>query len=155
MNVLPRILVAGIGNSIRSDDGIGPYIAQCLEDQKLNGVTTTSYHQLTPELIEEFISYDIIVLADAAVNEEAVAFYLLEEKTVSPASASHHINASLLLSLSKQLYQKKLTVYVCAVQAHDFSMGWQLSANGKINADAAVVMLSSWISQQTQAVNPS
>ena len=142
------ILVAGIGNPIRSDDGIGPYICQCIEEKGMAGVTTAIYHQLHTELAEEFLKFDAVIIADAAVEGNAVDFYPLTEKTVSPVASSHHVNAALLVSLAKNLYQKELNVLICSVRGHDFEIGEHFSDAGKKNADEAVSIILDWIYKQ-------
>lgn len=148
MKINPRILVAGIGNPIRSDDGIGPYISQCFEEKKITGVTTAIYHQLHTELVEEFLRYDCIVICDASVEGDGVSFYPLQEKLQSPVSSSHHVNAALITSLAKQLYRNEMQVMICSVRAYNFDMGETFSSQGKKNADEAVSIISDWINKQ-------
>lgn len=148
MKLIPRILIAGVGNTIRNDDGIGPYICRCIEEKKLSGVTTAFYHQLHTDLIEEFIKYDSVVIADAAVTGEEVEFYLLKEGTTGAVSSSHHVNVSLLQQLTSQLYNKQLNIMVCSVRGYDYEMGETLSAAGKNNADKAVSIITDWINKQ-------
>ncbi len=148
MKIGPRILVAGIGNPIRSDDGIGPYICRCIEEEKCKGVTTAIYHQLHTELTEEFLQFDMVIIADAAVEGADVEFYRLDEKGISPVASSHHVNATLLLSLAKHLYQKELNIMICSVRGYDFEMGEKFSNAGKNNADEAVSIILNWIYKQ-------
>ena len=145
MKNTPRILVAGIGNPIRSDDGIGPYITQCIEARGMAGVTTAIYHQLHTELTDEFLKFDAVIIADAAVEGNAVEFYPLTKEAVSPVASSHHVNAALLVSLAKRLYQNELNLMVCSVRGYDFEMGEKISSHGKKNADEAVSIISDWI----------
>ncbi|MBK6937471.1 MAG: hydrogenase maturation protease [Chitinophagaceae bacterium] len=148
MNYPSRILVAGVGNPIRNDDGVGPYICRCVEQKKMQGITTAIYHQLHTELTEEFLQFDTVVIADAAIEGDAVEFYPLQEKQVSPVASSHHINASLLVSLARQLYQRELNVMICSVRGYDFEMGETFSAAAKKNADEAVSIILDWIAKQ-------
>ncbi len=148
MNLIPRILIAGVGNSFRNDDGIGPYICRCIEEKEFPCVTAICYHQLHTELIEAFLQFDSVIVADAAVTGELVEFYPLKEITTGPASSSHHVNASLLLQLAKQLYKKDLNIMVCSVLGYDYEMGETLSEAGKNNADKAVSIITDWLNKQ-------
>jgi hydrogenase maturation protease len=143
-----NILLAGIGNSIRKDDGIGPYICKKIEKFKMQGLTTAIYHQLHTELVEEFLKYDYVIIADAAVEGEAVAFYPLTNEQINPVASSHHVNASLLVSLARQLYNKELHMMVCSVRGENFDMGESLSDAAKNNADQAVSIIINWVSAQ-------
>jgi hydrogenase maturation protease len=144
----PNILLAGIGNPIRSDDGIGPYICKEIEKLKIAAVTTAIYHQLHTELVEEFLSYDYVIVADAAVQGEAVSFYPLTNEQQNPVASSHHVNASLLVSLARQLYNKELPLIICSVRGENFDMGASLSDAAKNNADQAVSIIINWVSAQ-------
>lgn len=141
-----RILIVGIGNELRGDDGIGAYICRCIEEKKIEGVHTLISHQLHTELAEEFLAYDHIVIADASVNEKPVEFYPLKPGQLAPASSSHHVNASMLAAIAKQLYNKELSIMICSVKAEDFEIGSSLSALAKNNADSAAGIIINWIS---------
>ena len=143
-----KILITGIGNPIRSDDGIGPYICGEMEKLKLAGVTTAIYHQLHTELVEEFLKYDYVIVADAAVEGDPVIFYPLTVEKINPVSSSHHVNASLLVSLSRQLYNKELSIFICSVLGENFEMGESLSIAAKNNADQAISIIINWVSVQ-------
>ncbi len=50
----PVILVIGYGNSLRSDDGVGPFVAEAVEALRLPGVHTLICQQLSPEQLAEY-----------------------------------------------------------------------------------------------------
>ena len=141
-----NIAVVGIGNSIRSDDGIGAYICSCVDSWNLPGVTTITVQQLHTTLIEDLLLFDGIVLADASIAGGPVAFYPLEEDDSGILSSSHHINAGLLAALTRQLYNKKLPVMICAVRGENFAIGDKLSAGGLQNATKALALIRNWVS---------
>jgi hypothetical protein len=53
-----KICIAGIGNPIRSDDGIGAYICEQIELLQIPGITTLPLQQLQVEQIEVFAGFD-------------------------------------------------------------------------------------------------
>jgi hydrogenase maturation protease len=70
----PRILVAGIGNVFRSDDGFGPEVARCLAAEPWPvGVRVSDYGirglHLAYDLLEP---WDALVLVDAVPDRGAV-----------------------------------------------------------------------------------
>lgn len=146
----PTILVAGVGNTLRGDDGIGAYIAQAIGQLHINGVDILQTHQLQNEQVEEFLRYDRIVIADATVSEKPIQFYELETSTSIPVSTSHHVNPALLALLAQQLYQKKLPIMICAVQGIQFDLNEQLSPTAKRNADEAINLIIDWIKNGTR-----
>ena len=140
-----KILVVGIGNTIRGDDGIGAFICWAIEMLALDGVTTMITQQLHTELVNDFLLYDHIVLVDAAFTADTVLFHPLKKMTTAPVSTSHATDANLLASLAQQLYQKELSIMICAVKGYNFEIGERLSTAAKKNADAAISIICNWI----------
>ncbi|HEY4753575.1 MAG TPA: hydrogenase maturation protease [Candidatus Limnocylindrales bacterium] len=61
------VLVVGYGNPLRSDDGVGPAVADRLAaDPRLRGAEVRTQHQLTPELALDASTASLLVLIDAA-----------------------------------------------------------------------------------------
>jgi hydrogenase maturation protease len=145
MNSGKNILIVGIGNTIRGDDGIGAYIAAGIEQLHLEGVHTLVTQQLHTALLDEFLPFDSIVLVDAAIAGEPVSFFRFNTTHSVPASSSHHVNASLLVALAQQLYQKELVIMICAVKATHFDMGESLSVGAKQYAELAIKTICAWI----------
>ena len=129
------------------DDGIGAYICHCIDREKPAHVQTLTVQQLNTDLLEEFIQYKEIILVDASIQHEEVSFYKVNTKKTSAVSSSHHVDAALLVSLAKKLYNKEIRLMLCAVKAEDFSIKEDLSVIGKENADIAVKILLDYISQ--------
>jgi hydrogenase maturation protease len=143
-----KIILVGVGNTLRGDDGIGAYICARFDQLNIEGLTTMVTQQLNTELVDDFLEYDSIILADAAISGGPVAWHPLKTETALPVSSSHHVNAGLLNALAKQLYHKKLPIMCCAVKGENFEMGEQLSATAKKNADDAVAIICTWVSNQ-------
>jgi hydrogenase maturation protease len=74
MNPVPAVpietelLVIGYGNSLRRDDGVGPRVAEAVEELHLPGVRTLATHQLSPEHAEPVARARRVVFVDAIVN---------------------------------------------------------------------------------------
>ena len=60
-------LVIGIGNPLRCDDGVGPYVAECIEAKSLSGVKVWITQQLQVEDLERMLEFNLIVLVDASI----------------------------------------------------------------------------------------
>jgi hydrogenase maturation protease len=142
---MKSILIIGIGNTLRGDDGIGAYICQQVDKWNLPGLHTMMVHQLQTELLDEFLQYDHIIIADASASGEAVDFYPLDKEKTGPVAGSHHMNAAMLAALGNQLFKKDFSIMICAVKAADFEMGHPLSATALSNAGHALVMLKEWM----------
>lgn len=142
---IQKIVVVGVGNTIRRDDGIGAYICSCIDDLKLPGVQTIVTQQLHTEMLGDLMSFDFIVLADAATTGEEVEFFRLKGNDTQPVSTSHHISAGMLALLAQRLYKRELSIMICAVRGEDFDIGDQISETAKRNALCAVETIRDWI----------
>jgi len=63
-----ELLVIGYGNTLRSDDGVGPRVAEVVERLRLPGVRTFTCQQLSPEHAEMISQVEQVVFVDAAVD---------------------------------------------------------------------------------------
>jgi Ni,Fe-hydrogenase maturation factor len=82
---------------------------------------------------------------DAAVEGDPVQFYQVDETAPAGASYSHYTSAIQLLKMAELVYERHLSVYICAVGARDLTLGGNLSLYGKKNADQAVSTILGWI----------
>lgn len=143
-----KIQVVGVGNTLRGDDGIGAYVCSLIDKTGLTGVQTLVLQQLHTELVEDFLAFDAVIIIDASVSTMNVSFHPLIQNDLQPVSSSHHVNASLLAALAQQLYQKEITMMICAVKGDNFDMGEGLSTTAKKNADTAFDSICKWVSNK-------
>ena len=139
------ICIAGIGNTLRSDVGVGDYVCRLMEEKNLDGVSTIIMQQLDIGMTEDFIKYDIVIFVDASIEEKAFSFQPLAVENNQPQSFSHHINAAMLVSLAQVLYSASTRFYICAVGADQFEMGNTISEKTMGNALASAAFLTGWI----------
>lgn len=139
---LPEIGIVGIGNPLRSDDGIASKICSIIEEQDWPYVSVFCVQQLQTELIEYLLPFDILVFVDASFDGANIHFSPLRKSTLS--SSSHHMSPEVLISLAQQLYGKKWDVRICAVKGFCFEIGNQLSPGAFSNVNNAVRYLKTW-----------
>jgi hydrogenase maturation protease len=145
----PSIFLAGIGNILRSDDGIGAYVCMALEKEHLPNASFQYPHQLQTEWLDEFSRYDYVLLIDAiADGTNDIQLYPLKPGGQFTRSASHHLDTGILAGLLSGLFEKSPQIFICAVAGQDFSFGENLSEQGKINADKAVGKIKTWLSEE-------
>ena len=101
-------LILACGNTLREDDGVGPFLAQWAEERWRGDdrVRVLCDHQWTPEMVEEVAQAESVVFVDCATNCEAG---LVRTMAVEPVGAdskmgTHHLDAGQLLALSSQFY---------------------------------------------------
>lgn len=141
------ILVVGVGNTLRGDDGIGAYICSCMAALKIPGVETLLTHQLDTVLLDELMQANHIIIADASFEGKSVDFFKVNGNEPLQGSSSHHMSAPLLMQMAKTIYQKELPMMICAVAGYRFGMKEKLSVRAKKNADKAVAIIREWINQ--------
>ena len=109
MNLEPAwCLILACGNTLREDDGVGPWLAQWGEE-RFRGETrvrVVSTQQWTPELAEDISKAESVIFVDCATNASpgSVRLIAVEPGEEALGIATHHLEASQLLSLSKELY---------------------------------------------------
>jgi hydrogenase maturation protease len=103
-----RCLILACGNSLREDDGVGPWLAAWASERfgTGSGVRVVSTQQWTPELAEDIAKAESMIFIDCAMKGSAgsVRLVAVEQGTETLGLATHHLDASQLLSLSKELY---------------------------------------------------
>ncbi len=140
-----KIAVIGVGNSLRSDDGIGAYICSKIDDFNFPFVTTIIIQQLHVELIEELMNYDSVIIADASITGNDVDFISLAFDETQSTSSSHHMNANMLNSLLQKIHGKKVTINLCSVRGENFEIGETISSFAINNANKAVKVICDFI----------
>lgn len=138
------LLLLGIGNTLRSDDGAGAYVCAQLQQLQPGNVQIQIIQQLQTELAEELLHYDAVMIIDASVTAMDVVIEKLKPEGAAVAS-SHHMSVSMMQALAQQLYGKYINFYTCSIPAQNFEMGETLSPFTKAYADKAVQMLQQWI----------
>jgi hydrogenase maturation protease len=149
MNSIPTILIAGIGNTLRSDDGVAAVVCAEIEKKKLQNVTVITSQQLQTEFIDQFLQYDYVLVIDASIVTKGILFEKVPDTTEAVLHSSHHISLATLNSLTKQLHGRAINLYSCGIETENFETGEQLSAKGRANAEKAVLFITDWISSLT------
>jgi hydrogenase maturation protease len=142
------ICIAGIGNTLRSDDGIGAYICRELEKENIYNATFQYIHQLQSEWIVEFSDYDYVILIDAALDKEnKIRLNALNAGDYLSDASSHLLGLGVFAGLITGLLKTSPSIYLCAVPGHDFSFGETLSPQGKANAVEAIKRIIIWLQE--------
>jgi hydrogenase maturation protease len=104
----PRCLILACGNTLRSDDGVGPWLCDWAANHFSSDprVRTITRQQWTPDLAEDIASADSILFIDCSIESTPGQIQLREvhPATPGPGLASHHTGAPGLLALAHELY---------------------------------------------------
>ncbi len=103
-----RCLILACGNTLRSDDGVGPWLANWAYERFAcePGVRVLSRQQWTPELAEDTARAQSVLFIDCSVESPAGSLRLVsvEPSTTGQGLSTHHLGAPELLALSVELY---------------------------------------------------
>jgi hydrogenase maturation protease len=135
------LLIYGIGNVGRQDDGLGPLLLERLSSLGVpEGVTLESGYQLAPEDALLLSTHACVVFVDATVAVDAAGPYSLE--SLVPAAelsfTSHAMGPGALLTLCRRLYGVVPRAFVLSIPGYAFEVNANLSPAAATNLDAAL-----------------
>ena len=103
-----RCLILACGNTLRGDDGIGPWLAVWAAERfsAEPSIRVVSRQQWTPDLAEDLAQAESAIFIDCAVDSAPGTVRVARVQPARPASglATHHVGAHELLALSEELY---------------------------------------------------
>lgn len=110
MTTTARCLILSCGNTLRSDDGIGPFLSEWARDHYAadKRITVITRHQWTPDLAVDLSEVQAVLFIDCALDLAPGAI------RISPVSAqqacgsvgTHHSGAAELLAMAKTYYHR-------------------------------------------------
>ncbi len=124
---MKKALVIGYGNTLRSDDGVGVWVAGRIAALHLPDVDVKTCHQLFPELAADILDYDTVIIVDASASGEPITV----RKSIPPSehlpSSNHNISPELLQQLAREMYGASVPVHTYTVRGDTFEFGTMLS----------------------------
>jgi hydrogenase maturation protease len=139
------ILIIGYGNNLRSDDGVGRYLAEMIDQQQLPSVKTLSVHQLTPELVLKITESQAVIFIDAIASLTDEITLQSLEPSQNKTRLGHTSNPEQLLSLCKNLYHKFPSAWLLTIPTNNFEFGETFSDLTQTAIAPALVILTQLI----------
>ena len=103
-----RCLILACGNTLRSDDGVGPRLAEWAEQrfEKNESVRVVARQQWTPDLAEEISIAESVLFVDSSSKSlpGCVDLVPVEPRESCNGSTTHHLDANDLMGLARELY---------------------------------------------------
>jgi hydrogenase maturation protease len=129
-----KILLIGIGNSGRGDDGLGWAFADCVKSLGLNFIDFEYRYQLQIEDSLAVSRYDRVIFADASHEQLDNGFTL---KACTPVRhyffSSHMQSPETILYLSDDLFGKLPEAHTLAITGKDWELKTTLSRVAESN----------------------
>ena len=161
----PNVLILGIGNYDRQDDGVAWHILQSIK-RKLDRPTDSQPYdatgepegeespktlfslQLFPEMVDVIARFDAVVFVDAhtgAIKEDLQFREIQAAQQANPLT--HHMTPEALLALVQIATSKNPTAVLVSVRGFSFQYKQELSTKTTELAEAAVEKIWKWLHQ--------
>ena len=132
MTFAARCLILACGNTLREDDGIGPFLASWAEERWRDDprVRKLCDHQWTPEMAEEVAAAEAVIFVDCSLDQAPGQIMLRElgSAPLKPGLVTHHLSAAELLSVAQDLYGKQpRSACLLTIGAGSIELGEELS----------------------------
>ncbi len=127
---MPKVMLIGYGNPLRSDDAIGWRAAGELSRELASDeVEIVACHQLNPEMAEAVAQTKLVIFIDACTDGTPgrVTRKEVRPAAFSPDMMSHHLDPASLLACASELYGKAPKAVVICVTGDCFGFGRELT----------------------------
>lgn len=127
------VLVIGIGNELRADDGVGPFVASFIRQLNLPGVRVVESAGDAPSLVELFRGNSNVIVIDAFSSNGVPGLLHCLEVTIEQSSArnfghsTHALGLVEAISLARQLDVLPAKLYVCGIEGASYAPGGPVS----------------------------
>jgi hydrogenase maturation protease len=153
---LPKILVYGYGNPGRQDDGLGVMLAEEIarwsDTLHLSNVDTDSNYQLNIEDAAGIANYDIVVFADASM-EEMTHFRLDPLKpSVLNEFTMHAVSPAFILYLCHEMFHIKPSAYLLHIRGYAWEFMGEMTVGARENLAQAAEYMKSFILDNSQPI---
>lgn len=121
------VVVIGIGNEYRRDDGVGPIVAAAIEEYNLPGVRVVTGVNDPMDLVDTWTGAALAVLIDAAISAQSTPGHIERGAGADVAAAggisTHGLDVTQALALGQALGQAPDQLIVFTIDAADVSDG--------------------------------
>ena len=132
------LLVIGYGNLLRCDDGVGPKVAEAIDELHLPDVHTLVCQQLSPEHAEPISRSRTVIFVDAAVDAPTeVQLRKLEPGQTSQLMA-HAADPRTMLALARDVFGHAPEAWWLTIPAVKLGFGDDLSPAAQRGFETAV-----------------
>lgn len=133
-------LVIGVGNELRRDDGLGPWLAGRIAESGIPGVATRTVQQLTPELAAAIVQHDRVLFIDADRVHAEPTLTRVSAKLGS-SRLGHALGAEEVMAFVETLSDRGPPAWLALVPGSDFEFGEGLSESAAKAAAAALIRI--------------
>lgn len=134
-----RLLLLGIGNSGRGDDGLGWKFVEIVEQLEFPLVNCEYRYQLQVEDASLVADYDMVIFVDASLAPLLNGFSMECCRAAQNYTFSTHAQCpEAILYLASNLYNKYPKAYTLAIMGIEWELKVGLSSQAEINLQKAI-----------------
>ncbi len=130
-------LVVGVGNAVRGDDGVGPFVIDLLRAARPGGLEMRTAFTFLPELADALPGHDAVVFVDADVQAREV---MLRALGTQGREGFHHFAPERVVELARGLGFNG-QAWICSVPVTSMEAGERLSREAVLAAGRAAAVL--------------
>lgn len=143
------MLIIGVGNELRADDGVGRAVAEALAtDARLAGVRTRSVRQLTPELAVDVAAASLVVFVDADIRLAPGRIAVGPIGDARPGSFSHHVTPAALVELARLLDGGVADAITVRIGVESLDLGYPRTAAAERGLRRAVEVIAAMVADR-------
>lgn len=134
-----KILIIGIGNSGRTDDGLGWAFIDRIKENLPGNFSCEYKYQLQIEDAELLSHYSVVYFVDAHKKQWKDGFTVIPcyPKAIYNFS-THELAPETVLELTRTIYDKLPEAYIIGISGHSFQLQMGLSNKAKENLGKAL-----------------
>jgi hydrogenase maturation protease len=140
-------LVLGYGNPGRQDDGLGPAVANAIDQLGLPNVTAYDNYQLNIEDASEVAEHDVVWFVDASTTGAAPYAVSALAPVAKVEFTSHIMHPQTILAIAQQCYGKAPAAFLLGIRGYEFEFIEALTPGAAANLNAALAMLTDTIAR--------
>ncbi len=133
-----KILIYGYGNPGRQDDALGIKLAENIEhwvqEKNIPNVEVDYNYQLNIEDSERISRSDIVIFADASIEEiDDFVFTTVTPDNSTIEFSMHAVSPAFVLDLCEKLYGKHPDTYLLHIKGYEWEFTEQLTEDALLN----------------------
>ncbi|HUU26608.1 MAG TPA: hydrogenase maturation protease [archaeon] len=128
-----KTLIIGIGNPGRTDDGLGPALAEKVESWDNPGIRVSIDYQLNIEYALEVSEADVVLFIDASLEAPPPFSFYRIYPVGKIACTTHAMEPETVLATCQEVFGKLPPAFVLGLRGENFDLGEELSPSAKLH----------------------
>ena len=127
------LLVIGVGNPDRGDDGLGPALVEALGGDAVPGLTLDAAYQLSLEHAADVSAHRAVLFVDASAGGEAPCSLRPIAADGAAGYSTHVMPPEAVLAVCELAFGRVPEAWLLGVRGYDFEPGRTLSGAARAN----------------------